>query len=228
MQYAMASNIRSDVLPEPRLQILSRDPDKVYCDICDKNWLKKNNKQRKHVTSIDAENFKKQALEWKVREHNFNKIYNKINWARKDFAQCGTCRRSFFDNQIKDSQELLETSSVPHLVPEAVTISSETSSETSESQETKDSNTSVERRSSRKRQLYVTQRDDKEEMECVICKTDKKDGKGRKIPIVLITLQDVNDPNKMHIGEKALIQFSKIHVKHNTVYKDAAERILLI
>ena len=43
----MASNNRSDALPEPRLQILSRDPDKVYCDICDKNWSKKNNKQRR-------------------------------------------------------------------------------------------------------------------------------------------------------------------------------------
>ena len=70
----MASNNRSDALPEPRLQILSRDPDKVYCDICDKNWSKKNNKQRRHVTAIDAESFKKQALEWKVREHEFNKV----------------------------------------------------------------------------------------------------------------------------------------------------------
>ncbi len=220
----MASNNRSDALPEPRLQILLRDPDKVYCDICDKNWSKKNNKQRRHVTAIDAESFKKQALEWKVREHEFNKVYNKINWARKDFAQCRTCRGSFFDDHIKDSQKKLpETPTVQDPVPEAPPISA-----TSESDEIEDSIATVQQRSSRKRQSYDTQRDDDEEMECVICKTDKRDGKGRKIPITLITLRDVNDSNKIHIAEKTLVQFSKIHLKHNTIYKDAAERILLI
>jgi len=92
------------------------------------------------------------------------------------------------DDHIKDSQKKLpETPTVQDPVPEAPPISA-----TSESDEIEDSIATVQRRSSRKRQSYDTQRDDDEEMECVICKTDKRDGKGRKIPITLITLRDVS------------------------------------
>ena len=55
----------SSILPEPRMQIVSRIENKVYCDICERSWLKKNNKLRKYVTGIDQDKFKGRAFEWK-------------------------------------------------------------------------------------------------------------------------------------------------------------------
>ena len=78
----MASANQASILPEPRLQIVSRVENKVYCDICERNWLKKNNKLRKYVTRIDQDKFKGRALEWRAYEHKFKDIYDTSRSAR--------------------------------------------------------------------------------------------------------------------------------------------------
>ena len=209
----------SSILPEPRMQIVSRIENKVYCDICERSWLKKNNKLRKYVTGIDQDKFKGRAFEWKAYEHKFKDVYDKVDWSRGNFFVCGTCRRTFFDDNVKNAcQYQIEPSTSSNT--SHITISDET-----DDLKTEDGNSFC-RRSSRKRQSYEAKRD--VNMECVICKSVKKDKKGRILPVTIITLRDVCDPSKAHIAERTLEQFSRIHIKHNTIFKDAAERILLI
>ena len=211
----MASNESSDVLPEPRLKLLPRDPGRVYCDICDNNWSNKTHKKKKQVFVADKEKVKARAKQWNQYDHEYSKVFNKVDWSQPSITQCDSCRRqfhsdSFMGSQEKQVEESTSTVTSPITTPTLVAASDAVPA----------------RYSSRKRCSYDTKRDVEEEKKCIICKTTKKDGKGRNIPVTLITLRDAKDND--HVAEKTLLEFAKIHVKHNTIYKEAAERILLV
>ena len=82
------------------------------------------------------------------------------------------------------------------------------------------------RSSSRKRCTYETDRYEEGKKQCIICCSVKKDAKGKTIPVNLITLRSTE--TNSHLAEEKLVKFAKIHQKHNTKYKDSAERILLV
>lgn len=45
-------------------------------------------------------------------------------------------------------------------------------------------------------------------------------------PVTIVTLRDSGTGG--HLAERTLQSFSDIHIKHNNMYKDAAEQILLV
>ena len=79
-------------------------------------------------------------------------------------------------------------------------------------------------KSSRKRLSYETDRNDDEKASCIICNEEKKE-KGRTVPITVITLQD--EETKKHYAEETLLKYADIHVRHNTSFKVAGERIFV-
>ena len=216
--------IQSTGLPEPHLQVLYHNLDKVYCDICNQSWSKKANKQRKHVTSIDRDKFKEAADVWKDYEHEFGEVFGKVDWSRNSFSSYGKCRRRFFDGRDQDSCR-----KIPHAATAECNMSDNLPS-ASASSETESEHTYEEtvRRSSRKRNSYDSKGDAiAETTPCIICKTIKKDRKGRDIPVTLICVRPENEQDRPHLAAQTLIKFANIDVKHNTIYKEAAERILL-
>ena len=82
------------------------------------------------------------------------------------------------------------------------------------------------RSSSRKRCRYETNRLNDDEKKCIICNGDKTDKKGHLLPVVIITLRP-EGTDTVHLAEQTLLKFAKIHQKHETRYKEAAERIFV-
>ena len=80
----------------------------------------------------------------------------------------------------------------------------------------------LQRKSSRREKAYHSS---PAETKCIICVAVKKDTTGKIIPVQRISLKNVGDT--VHLAEKRLTEFAKIHVGNQTKYQEAGERILL-
>ena len=206
--YAICSNI-DPMLPQPAFKALSRNLNKIYCEVCVKRWDKKNRKRSK-LLKIDKIKLKDCSEKWSLVEVKMDSSRD------DDIFVCASCRSMFFKEdylkaqnptaeQDMDSIENQMTTSSPDIPPPPQLPV---------------------RSSARKRCAYETRRDIEEKRQCTICCETKKDAKGRLVPVRIITLRSM-ETNK-HLAEETLKKFSSIHLMHGTKYKDAAERIMLI
>ena len=81
-------------MPQLVLQIASRKPDRIYCDVCENNWSKKG---RTKLSKVDKDMFKTAAATWQSYEHAvFSKVYERVDWTRTDLSLCKTCHGNYF------------------------------------------------------------------------------------------------------------------------------------
>ena len=162
-----------ELLPEPKLKVLARESDRVYCDICDQSWSIKTQKKKKAVTALNKDKFKRYAEEWKEYDHIYSKIYDKIDWSKESYSNCRKCRHDFF----RDREGILKWSSLKNPVkPTADQMDSDvlpSTSAVSENENEPDFGMSP-RQSTRKRNSYEvpTSEIDQKPL-CIICKTEK-------------------------------------------------------
>ena len=134
-----------------------REPHKVYCDICDSSWDAKN-KRRSHLIQVEKEKFKRVALKWELVDHRYNTVYKNVNWSRSEGTFCcKSCHSTFFKEAYMNTKRKLADTEAPTLQsvsPPPLTPPPQT--------------TPHARSSSRKKCLYETRRDIKEERKCII------------------------------------------------------------
>ena len=51
-------------IPEPAFQLLSRDKNRNYCEVCCKSWDKKSGKRRSKFVEVNTDKFREVAFEW--------------------------------------------------------------------------------------------------------------------------------------------------------------------
>ena len=182
-------------LPQPFFKPLSRDVNKVYCEVCCKNWDKRNTKRVKLV-KLDKTKFSILAKSWALVEHHFNEVYGRVDWTGAgDMFCCRSCYSMFFKEGYLQNQKPLEENVFEDEGPSELTPPPQTPPPVSI------------RSSLRKKISYETQRDCEEKKQCVICCTVKKDTKGRIIPVTIITLRNVE--SKKHVAEETLVNLRK-------------------
>ena len=120
----METGVDDSLLPDPALKLLSRDVNKLYCDVCLKCWDKKNSKRAK-LLKLNTNNFKSTAISWSKVDHEYNKIFARTNWENKDNYICSSCRPKFL-NKTKLSQQSPLTNSTNEKEP-CASMSSEQS-----------------------------------------------------------------------------------------------------
>ena len=201
---------------KPTLSTLTRNVGRLYCEVCCSSWDKRN-KKRANLIKVTTEKFKTLAVQWELVDHHFNKVQKRVDWSSKEMYSCRTCYSMFFKEEYLKGQDLL--------------LEKKNESRTDEDREevntSSDSPAPLElRSSSRNRLSYETQKDVPEKMRCIICCSTKNNKKGKTVPVTSISLRSIS--SKKHVAEDTLLKFAEIHVKQETKFKEAAERILLV
>ena len=80
---------------KPVFKLLSRDLNRVYCEVCLKSWDTKN-KKRSKLGKVNKADFKEFARKWSEKEHEFNKVLIRTNWDNDVLYNCKPCRSSFW------------------------------------------------------------------------------------------------------------------------------------
>ena len=188
------------------------------CIICFAGASVKNAKRAKLEKIKDIKSYEERALEWTNYEHEYNKIYKTVDWRKSgEFHAHTKCKGIFNKVSFMTSQ-----------TKKIVTVT-----EVEQEKDDHDPNLTIDipnvieepRRSSRVKFSYQSNQED---LQCIICVGIKKDNKGEVIPVKSMTFskEDITH-DKEHLVEKILKEFAEIHVKKETKFKEAGERILL-
>ncbi len=192
---------------------------RVTCSICFESCLKRNAKRCGFQEISNRESFRHFAEKWAKYDHVYNKVYSNVDWSSTKELNCHkSCRGKFMKESLMILQKEIEQ------VPMQVDQPGEDQTPGSSDKMEIDVPEMTVRRSSRKSCSYVSTKDDKEKV-CIICNEQKR-SKGRLVPVIDITYKKSADG--IHLAEKSLLEFSKLHLKYESeTYKIAANRILL-
>eukprot|EP00112_Aurelia_sp_Birch-Aquarium-sp1_P004612 Seg1523.1 transcript_id=Seg1523.1/GoldUCD/mRNA.D3Y31 product="hypothetical protein" protein_id=Seg1523.1/GoldUCD/D3Y31 len=202
-------------LSEPKFCSLPVYKGPITCQICFESVQKKHFKRGKKFERLsDWSNFSCFARKWAKADHEFNKVFQMVDWnsTGEKWAH-KACKGKFFKEQYLASQDkLLETDEARKNEESCVAFGVQSEIDMQENEQR--------RRSDRQKYRYESSWQSDDKKRCIICNEDKRI-KGRLVDVQTITITDK--------AEKTLKEFAEIHIQsNNQKYIDGAKRILLI